>query len=180
MTESEDDWADLLRAANRGDTTAYAAFLAAVAPVLRGIVCAKAGWIDAALREDVVQEVLLTLHLKRHTWIEDRPLRPWIYAITRYKIVDALRRSGRDVTLPVEDFIDILPAEAEPDPFAARDTERMLDKLDDRSRGILRAVAYEGTKLAELGSRFGLSEGTARVALHRALRKLSALRREEQ
>ena len=53
----------------------------------------------------------------------------------------------------------------------------MLDQLDNRSRNILRAVAYEGTKLADLGPRFGLSEGAARVALHRALGKLNALRR---
>ena len=180
MSENGDDWAHLLRAANRGDTAAYAAFLAALAPVLRGIVRARAGGIDAALREDIVQEVLLTVHLKRHTWAEDRPVRPWVYAITRYKIVDALRLRGRDITMPVEDFADILPAEADADPFAARDTDRMLDQLDDRSRNILRAVAYEQTKLADLGPRFGLSEGAARVALHRALSKLSALRRGDQ
>ena len=180
MSENGDDWAHLLRAANRGDTAAYAAFLAALAPVLRGIVRARAGGIDAALREDIVQEVLLTVHLKRHTWAEDRPVRPWVYAITRYKIVDALRLRGRDITMPVEDFADILPAEADADPFAERDTDRMLDQLDDRSRSILRAVAYEQTMLADLGPRFGLSEGAARVALHRALRKLSALRRGDQ
>ena len=180
MAESRDDWADLLRAANRGDTAAYARFLASLAPVLRGIVRARAGGIDAGLREDVVQEVLLTIHLKRHTWAEDRPVRPWVYAITRYKIIDALRRTGRDATLPVEDFVDILPAEADADPFAQRDTDRMLDQLDDRSRNILRAVAYEGKKLADLGSHFGLSEGAARVALHRALSKLAALRQKDQ
>jgi len=176
MSETGNDWAYLLRAANRGDTAAYAAFLAALAPVLRGIVRARAGGIDAALREDIVQEVLLTVHLKRHTWAEDRPVRPWVYAIARYKIVDAFRRNGRDITLPIEDFADIIPADAEPDPFAARDADRMLDQLDDRSRNILRAIAYEEMKLADLGPRFGLSEGAARVALHRAIRKLNALR----
>ena len=180
MTESRDDWADLLRAANRGDTAAYARFLAALAPVMRGMVRARAGGIDAGLREDILQEILLTIHLKRHTWAEDRPVRPWVYAITRFKIIDALRRNGRNTSLPVEDFANILPAEAEADPFERRDTDRMLDQLDDRSRNILRAVAYEGTKLADLGSRFDLSEGAARVALHRALGKLSALRRKEQ
>ena len=180
MTENRDDWAQLLRAANRGDTAAYAVFLASIAPVLRGIVRARAGSIDAAMREDIVQEVLLTIHLKRHTWAEDRPVRPWIYAITRYKIIDALRARGRYINLPVKDFADNIPTEIEADPFAERDTDRLLDQLDDRSRDILRAVAYEGTQLADLGARFGLSQGAARVALHRALGKLSALRREGQ
>jgi len=180
MSENRDYWGDLLRAANRGDAAAYARFLAALAPVLRGIVRARAGGIDSGLREDVVQEVLLTIHLKRHTWAEDRPVRPWVYAIARFKIIDALRRNGRDTTLPVDDFADILPAEADADPFQQRDTDRMLDQLDDRSRNILCAVAYEGVKLADLGRRFGLSQGTARVALHRALGKLAALRRKDQ
>ena len=177
MAEDDDDWADMLRAANRGDTAAYARFLAALAPVLRGIIRARAGGLDPASREDIVQEVLLTIHLKRHTWAPDRPLRPWVYAITRYKIIDVLRGMGRTVMLPVEDYADILPAEAEADPFASRDTDRMLDLLDDRSRNILRAVAYEGVKLADLAARFGLSDGAARVALHRALGRLAALRR---
>ena len=180
MTENKDDWAQLLRAANHGDAAAYAAFLVSLAPVLRGIVRARAGSIDAGTREDIVQEVLLTIHLKRHTWAEDRPVRPWVYAITRYKIIDALRIRGRSINLPVEDFAEIIPAEIEADPFAARDTDRMLDQLDARSRNILRAVAYEGTQLADLGAQFGLSQGAARVALHRALAKLSALRRGGQ
>ena len=180
MTENMDDWAHLLRAANGGDTSAYAAFLTALAPIVRGIVRARAGGIENGLREDIVQEVLLTVHLKRHTWQEDRPVRPWVYAIARYKIIDALRLRGRAITLPVEDFADILPADAEADPFATRDTDRMLDLLDERSRNILRAVAYEDTKLADLGPRFGLSQGAARVALHRALSKLSALRRGDK
>lgn len=64
--------------------------------------------------------------------------------------------------------------------FKGRGTDRMLDQLDDRSRSILRAVAYEGTKLADLGPRFGLSEGAAQVALHCALSKLYTLRRGGQ
>jgi RNA polymerase sigma factor (sigma-70 family) len=178
--EKSDEWAGLLSAANRGDKIAYAAFLRAAAPVVRGIVRSRAGGLDPQSREDIVQDVMLAIHLKRNTWSEDRPLRPWLYAITRHKIIDALRRHGRDASLPMDDMAENIPAEAEPDPFAASDVARTIARLDDRSKGILRAIAFEGVSLADIGSRFGIAEGAARVALHRALHKLAVLRAGDQ
>ena len=54
----------------------------------------RAGVGDADV-EDAVQETLLAIHLKRHTWDPEQPLAPWVYAIARHKVVDALRRRGR-------------------------------------------------------------------------------------
>ena len=176
MTGKPDDWDGLMRAANGGDARAYAAFLRAVAPVIRGIVRARAGGLDPHSREDLVQEVMLAIHLKRQTWSPDRPLRPWLYAITRYKIIDTLRRKGKEASLPLDDAAEDTAAEAAQDPFEARDTGRLIDRLDDRSGGILRAVAFEGASLGDIGPRFAITEGAARVALHRALRKLASLR----
>ncbi len=58
-----------------------------------------------------MQETLLAIHQKRHTWREDMPVRPWLYAIVRYKVVDAFRARGRRVQVPIEDFAEVLPAE---------------------------------------------------------------------
>jgi DNA-directed RNA polymerase specialized sigma24 family protein len=65
--ESEERWAKLLRAAKGGDQKAYRAFLADIAPVLRGLVRARGRGLGAADCEDIVQEVLLAIHLKRQT-----------------------------------------------------------------------------------------------------------------
>ena len=70
--------------------------------------------------EDIVQETLLAIHQKRHTWREDMAVRPWLYAIVRYKVVDAFRARGRRVQLPIDDFADVLPAEAGRRPDRAR------------------------------------------------------------
>ncbi|MGL4312163.1 MAG: sigma-70 family RNA polymerase sigma factor [Paracoccaceae bacterium] len=180
MTETDDEWARLLDAANRGDSAAYAAFLRAATPVLRGIVRARARMLDTHMQEDIVQDVLLAIHLKRGTWQPDRPPRPWLYAIARHKIVDALRKRGRE---PLAELLDETPdtiaAPTEADVFATRDVARNLDALDTRSGGILRALAFEGLGMAEVAKRFALSDGAARVALHRALNKLAALRERE-
>ena len=171
-----DDWATMLARANAGDGRAYAGFLRAITPTLRGIVRARAGGLGEAVCEDVLQEVLLAVHLKRHTWQPGAPVRPWLYAITRYKVVDAFRARGSKVELPIEDFDEILVAEPGPDPTEAGDMARMIAMLDDRSGRLVRMIGIEGASAAEAGQALNMTEGAVRVALHRAFRTLAALR----
>lgn len=179
MQNEDDPWADLLRAALAGDEAAYARFLGAITPVLRGIVQAKGGGIDPSDREDIVQNILLAIHLKRGTWRQDQPLRPWLYAIARYKVVDAFRARGSRfsrASLPIEDFQDVLPEPNPPELMERDDALRTISQLDPRSAEVLRGAALEGESAAETGQRLNMSEGAVRVALHRALRRLATLR----
>ncbi len=170
------DWDDLFARANSGDARAYARFLSAVTPVLRGIVRSRAGGLGETSCEDIVQDVLLAIHLKRHTCVAGMPVRPWLYAIARYKVVDAFRVRGRRVTLPIEDFADVLAAPPQADPFEAADMGKMIGMLDGRSAKIVRGIGLDGDSIAETGAKLAMTEGAVRVALHRALRRLSALR----
>jgi RNA polymerase sigma-70 factor (ECF subfamily) len=177
MTDKVDDWADLLRQALGGDARAYRRFLAAITPVIRGIVRARGRALGDAACEDVVQDVLLAIHLKRQTWRTDAPVRPWLYAITRHKVVDAFRARGSRITLPVEDFAEVLPADPGPDPMERHDMDRMIGMLDNRSAELVRLVGLEGASAAEAGAKLVMSEGAVRVALHRAFRRLAELRK---
>lgn len=176
MAEQGDAWGQLLAAANAGDDRAYARFLQAITPVLRGIVRARGGTLGEAGCEDVLQEVLLAVHLKRHTLVPGAPVRPWLYAITRYKVVDAFRARGQRIDLPIEDFTEVLAAEAGPDPTEAADMDKMIGLLDGRSATIVRKIGLEGASVAETGATLDMSEGAVRVALHRALKTLAILR----
>jgi RNA polymerase sigma factor (sigma-70 family) len=170
-----DDWGTLLAEANSGDSRAYASFLRTITPVLRGVVRAKAGGLGEAICEDVLQEVLLAVHLKRHTWQVGAPVRPWLYAIARYKVVDAFRARGGKVEVPIEDFDDVIAAEAGPDPTEAADMAKMIGLLDDRSGRLVRMIGIEGSSAAEAGQALNMTEGAVRVALHRAFKTLAAL-----
>ncbi|MDK9697889.1 MAG: sigma-70 family RNA polymerase sigma factor [Siculibacillus sp.] len=166
-----------MRAALAGDANAYRRLLEALTPVLRAAAArglARAG-LGSADVEDVVQETLLALHLKRHTWDPTRPLMPWVATIARHKLVDGLRRRGRRSEVPVEDFHEILAAPAEPDPTEARDVDRMLGRLAPRQRDIVRSITVEDRSIAATADRLGMSEGAVRVALHRGLKALAAL-----
>ncbi|MFV0386772.1 sigma-70 family RNA polymerase sigma factor [Paracoccus sp. (in: a-proteobacteria)] len=176
---SGSDWSVLMRAALTGDAVAYRRLLSEMTPVLRGIVKARAPGMDADWCEDVVQDTLLAIHLKRATWDAGQPLRPWVYAITRHKLVDAFRRRGRHVHLPVEDFADDLRAEPVADQFEGRDAERLISRLPERDAALLRCLAVEERGSDECGNRLGLAPGALRVALHRALKRLAGIRQED-
>lgn len=172
MEDRDRRWGDLLRRAMDGDGGAYAAFLTEAAPVIRRIVAARgAGLADEV--EDVVQEVLMAIHAKRHTWREDEPVTPWLYAIARYKTADAGRRRRRGgASVPIDEMAETLPDEAAGEPLAGRDLDRLLAGIDARSAGIVRAVGVEGESAAEVGARMGMKEGAVRTAFHRAMVRL--------
>lgn len=176
MAERVDVLGQLLAAANAGDARAYGLFLQTVTPILRGIIRAKGTGLSTACCEDVLQEVLLAIHLKRHTWDATLSVRPWLYAITRYKVVDALRMRGRKFEMPIDDFADMLAAEAGPDPTDAADMAKLIGMLDGRSAQIIRKIGLEGASVADTGAALSMSEGAVRVALHRALKALAVLR----
>ena len=176
MQQRVDLWGELLAAANAGDARAYAQFLQTVTPVLRGIVRARGGGLGEAGCEDVLQEVLLAVHLKRSTWDASAPVRPWLYAIARHKVIDAFRTRGRMVDVSIDDFAEGLAAEPGPDPTEATDMDRMIGMLDARSADIVRKIGVQGLSVAETGEALGMSQGAVRVALHRAFKALAALR----
>ncbi|MCC5955047.1 MAG: sigma-70 family RNA polymerase sigma factor [Natronohydrobacter sp.] len=165
-----------MRAANRGDTMAYHRLLMAITPVLRKVVRARGAALGPEGCEDVLQDVLLAIHSKRHTWHEDAPLRPWLYAIARHKVVDAFRARGRRVEVSIDDFAEGLAAAAGSDPAEGRDMEKVLSKLEPRAAEIVRAFGLNGETTAETAARLDMSEGAVRVALHRALKSIARLR----
>lgn len=177
MSDRETEWAALLLAANAGDGVAYARFLQAAAPVLRGIVRARGRGLAADDHEDIVQEVLIAIHARRQTWMPGAPLLPWLYAITRYKVADAFRRRGGRIHLPIEDMAELLEAEPAGDPTARRDSDRLIGHLDPRAAQIVRAVSLEGETMGVVGDRLGMTEGAVRVALHRALKRMAQIAR---
>ena len=178
----EEEWAAWLRLAMKGDVQAYNRFLLAMTPHLRAMARRRCDQFGAppGEAEDVVQEVLLAIHLKRGTWDPARPLGPWLATIVRNKLIDSLRRRGRHVNVPIEDVSDFLAAEDETHDAADRiDTETMLARLKDPQRDIVRSISLEGAGIRETAARLKMTEVAVRVSLHRALKALAALYRSE-
>jgi RNA polymerase sigma-70 factor (ECF subfamily) len=180
MTTSskENDWAVWMRAAMTGDAGAYRRLLTSLAPHIRAVArsrCRSSGAPEGEV-EDLVQEVLLTIHLKRGTWDQSRPIGPWVAAIARNKLIDVLRRR-RHVTVPIEDLVDSLPAEDPTPESSTREIDTLLEHLKPQQREIVRSISLNGSSIREAAARLQMTEGAVRVALHRALKALAVFYR---
>lgn len=163
----ERDLAELFRGALKGDERAYGDFLQDAAALVRAYARRRTafGGLDP---EDIVQETLLAIHVKRHTWRPDSPVEPWLYAIARHKLVDALRRLGRHPRIEIGELEDRLAAE-ESETVRDWEIDRALETLTPGQRSVVTAISVEGHTIAEAARRLGMNESAVRVALHRGL-----------
>ena len=125
--------------------------------------------------EDLVQEALLAIHLKRHTYDVAEPLTPWVHAIARYKLVDYLRRSRSAMDIPLDEGIEVLAQDDSVGAESSYDVRRLLQHLPEKMRGAIECVKLEGTSVAEAALRCGISESAVKVNIHRGLQKLATL-----
>lgn len=181
MRGREDEWTGLMRAANAGDNTAYHRLLRAVTPVLRA--AARRGLVRAGQpadqSEDIVQDILLAVHLKRHTWDANAPFAPWLFAIARNKLIDALRRRGRRIFVNIDDFSETLPGEQPEETIPVSEVETHLRALPTGQRNVLQSISVDGLSIKEAAAKFSMTEGAVRVALHRGLSNLSLRMQKE-
>jgi RNA polymerase sigma-70 factor (ECF subfamily) len=161
-----------------GDNEAYAAFLTQSGAHLRAYFRRRLMTSPNEV-EDLVQETLLALHNRRHTYQTTQRLTPWLYAIARYKLVDLLRSQAprRRVEVSFDDddegASELLAADASPSE-SRRDLLKLLDTLPDRHRLPIVLVKLEGRSVAEAALATGMSEAAIKVGIHRGLKKLAA------
>src|ERR1044071_8425910 len=170
-----------MRLAISGEDGAYHRLLRSVPPVLRAAArrgLSRAGQpVDQS--EDIVQDILLAVHLKRHTWDTNAPFAPWLFAIARNKLIDSLRRRGRRIFVDIDDFAESLAGEAPPETVPSGEVAAQLQTLPVRQREVLQSIAVESVSIKDTAKRLSMSEGAVRGALHRGLATLTARLKEQ-
>lgn len=171
---------DLMGRGLDGDAVAYRALLSELSPFLRGFFARRLSGGDGAV-EDLVQDTLIAIHVKRETFDRGQPFTPWAYAIARYKLIDHFRRTGVRKSVPLEHAEDLL-AEGNPEEGAVRrDVAKLLAALPDKQAEILRDVKIEGLSMEETAARRGMSVTAVKVTVHRAMKRLAErVRHEDQ
>jgi RNA polymerase sigma-70 factor (ECF subfamily) len=178
--ESEARLAALMAAAQDGDAASYQRLLRACVPLIRS--AARGQGVPADRVDDVIQDVLLTVHRVRRTYDPARPFTPWLRAIAHRRAIDALRSLGRQRTREVH---APLAYESHPDSAvtAAQDLERSdrarelraaVAALPDGQRQAVEELAFRERTLDEASVSTGRSKGALKVNLHRALKALRA------
>jgi len=171
-------WQGWMAAAQDGDAGCYRELLEELLPYLRGIVGRRLGGSDA--REDVVQNVLLSLHRARHTYRPERPLGPWLHAIARNAVTDHLRARGRHAPFEISLDQDGVPEpSAEPAPTVfdtalPPELAGALEALPPGQRQAVELLHVEGLSVADAASRVGISQSALKVRAHRGYRALRA------
>jgi RNA polymerase sigma-70 factor (ECF subfamily) len=161
-----------------GDAGAHRRLLLALTGYLRGYFVRRLGR-DAADLEDLVQEALLAIHLKRASYDRTLPFTPWAYAVARYKLIDHFRRSRRRVHIPLEDAGILLGVDNPEEGAVRTDLERLLGQLPERQRALIEEVKIHGFSVEEAAQKRGVTAVSARVMLHRSLQWLNQAVRDE-
>jgi RNA polymerase sigma factor (sigma-70 family) len=166
-----------------GDTKAYNALLLLLASWLR-VRCNRlfSRYGQAAHEaEDMVQEVLLAIHLKRHTWHTSEAFLPWVASILKYKTIDKLRKRAIKTEFLSDEILNETLDEQEETSFSSQvSIEDLLLSLPKQQQEIIRLVMVNGLSQQEAAKQLNLEPGTMRVNLHRAIQKLSTLFKVKQ
>ena len=170
MIPQEAQYRAWMLAALQGDAALYQMLLRDLTRHLRGYYMRRLG-ADAA--EDAVQETLIAIHTRRGTYDPARPFTAWVYGIARYKLIDVFRREKRRQTVPLDTAGDLFAADETEEAGVKRDVEKLLAKLPEAKRNLVRAVKLEGESIADTAARTGLSETSVKVTVHRALKALT-------
>ena len=164
----------LMRRAQQGDKQAYDTLLRSIIPILRGFVIRRLG--PGADVEDVVQNILLSIHRASHTYDTERPFKIWMFAIARHRLNDHLRHIYKR-NVPEVPFDDLANEIQATDVTAERERSEylksMLDRLPARQRQIVTMMKVEGYSAQDVAAKMNMSVSAVKVAAHRAYKTLA-------
>jgi RNA polymerase sigma factor (sigma-70 family) len=144
---AEDTWRTLMIAAQGGDASAYRTLLAELGSWLRSYYSKR---LPLAMVDDLAQEVLMTLHAKRHTYDPTKPFGPWLAVIARYKWIDRLRAMKDGMNDALEEDLQA------PDTGEAAHCAYTLDALMSR----LKPAQANAIRLGKIEGRWRWSKST--------------------
>src|SRR5271170_1389574 len=152
----------------KGDAVKYQQFLSEISHYLRRFIARR---VPAADVEDVLQEVLVSIHKARHTYDGKRSVLPWVSAIARYRLLDYLRkhyaRMGHLQT-DLEEVENTLAADVTETSELSEYISEEVKHLPERQQKILYLMHTEGYTAKEVGTQLGMNESAVKVAAHRA------------
>jgi RNA polymerase sigma-70 factor (ECF subfamily) len=180
---SEPDLRALMISGLDGDAAAHRALLERLSSQLRAYFKGQLNRIGRGPveAEDLVQEALIAIRTRRHTYDRSQLFTPWVYAIARYKFLDYLRRtkvSAADV--PIDEAQELAVHDDSAHVESSLDLQRLLAELSPKARQAIQYVKLDGLSVSEAAARSRMSESAVKVTVHRGLKALARLIGEEK
>ncbi len=167
------NYAELMRLALAGDGKSYSILLKNSAILLRPYLAKRV--YRAGDVEDVLQEILISLHKARHTYDGNRLYEPWLYAIANYRLQDYLRKHYADplrAAGEIEEIENISAGDVTEICFSYESISEEVENLSGNQPKILKMIHGEGYTAKEVAQKIGMSESAVKVAAHRAYKIL--------
>ncbi len=165
-------WSLLMRNAQAGDQQSYKSLLQQIRPSIEAYIGRRV--FDASQLEDLCQEVLLKIHIYRHTYDPDQVFEKWMFTICRNQIIDYLRAKGRrkEVLAVSEEALPVSISWHSGEAQIAM--ENALAKLPADQAESLRLAKIEGLSLEEVSQKTGASLAAVKVRVHRAVKAIQS------
>ena len=159
--------------AQQGDKKAYNDLLTAVSETLKKYLHHRLS--DAGHRDDVRQQILMKMHVCRHTYDSTLPFEPWMFAIARSVTVDHFRAFGRKqaAELLTDDTFDEAATSCS-EALGTIALDQALATLSPEQKEALQLMKIDGLSVEEAAKRVGTSASNMKVRTHRALKALRA------
>ena len=175
---SEVELRSLMLAALDGDADAHRRLLSSLSGRLRAYFKSRLKRVNrsAVEAEDLVQEVLIAIHIRRHTYDRAQLFTPWVHAIARYKFIDYLRRtrtSMKDVA--IDSAAEVLARDDREAVESGLDLDRLLTRVSPKMQQAIQHVKLDGLSVRETARLAGMSESSVKVSVHRGLRTVARL-----
>jgi RNA polymerase sigma-70 factor, ECF subfamily len=156
-------------AALEGDKASYHLLLTHISPWLAAYFRKR---VPAHQVEDFVQDTLMSVHAKRHTFNPAFAFPYWLSAIARHKLIDYWRAQGSHTTIELPEDI---AANDTPNQDAAYDVQKLLSGLPAGQAAVIRLLKLEERSIADVAATTGHSQETVKVMMHRGLKKMMAM-----
>lgn len=158
-----------------GDQHAYDEMLRLLARYARRFVARRVGSVDWV--EDIVQEILLTVHRSRHNYDPARPFGPWFYTIAHSRLIDVLRARRRVTVREIVDDDAIANVAATTDMTGTHTPlgealAHAVARLPRVQREVVSLLKYEDMSVRDVASRLGMSEAAVKTTAHRGYKVL--------
>lgn len=175
MDESllENDATLLRRALMERDDAAFACIVRRYLPMVFSVAFRVTR--NAALAEDVGQEVFLKLVRKPEAMARGVPLAAWLHRTARYQAIDLMRSENSRTIREKTSFLNEVPEDERLPDEALAILDEVIDKLPSADRGLVTERYLAGKSLKSMAVRCGLTEDAVRMRLNRALEKMRVL-----
>lgn len=170
----------LLEKAIAGNRKAYHELLTQLSLLAKKFVRRKIG--EHPDMDDLVQEILLSVHKALHTYDPSRPCMPWLSAIMHYRVTDWLRSHYSKDNMnkvSLDDVEDFLFSEVTEPSDSYEYMNKAIHELPLQQQAVIHSMYFEELTVTQTSKKLNMSVSAVKVTAHRTYKKLRERLKEE-